>query len=289
MKLVISIQNYLIARFLNESRKKIMLNSVKALLVVGILAILTSFRTWQEDSIPSSNRTRIRTVCLDAGHGGKDPGCIGATGIHESKIALRVILELGKKLEAEYPNLKVIYTRKKDVFIDLHERSAIANRNKADLFISVHCNSHPSSKFFGTETYTMGLHKTEGNLDVAKRENSVILQETDYKRKYKGFDPNSPLAHIMMANFQNAFMANSIKFAQKVERQFKKTSDRKSYGVKQAGFLVLWETAMPSVLVEAGFLTNRDEEKYLNTENGQEEVAEAIAKAFRQYKEEIEN
>jgi N-acetylmuramoyl-L-alanine amidase len=134
----------------------------------------------------------------------------------------------------------------------------------------------------------MGLHKTDGNLNVAKRENSVILQEKDYQTAYSGFDPNSPLAHIMMANYQSAFMASSVKFASKVEEQFMKNYQRKSFGVKQAGFLVIWRTAMPSVLIETGFLTNPEEENYLASEKGQKEVAEGIAKAFKQYKEEIE-
>jgi N-acetylmuramoyl-L-alanine amidase len=141
---------------------------------------------------------------------------------------------------------------------------------------------------YGTETYTMGLHKTDGNLNVAKRENSVILQEKDYQKTYDGFDPSSPLAHIMMANYQSAFMASSVKFASKVEEQFSKTYQRKSFGVKQAGFLVIWRTAMPSVLVETGFLTNPEEENYLASEKGQNEVATAIATAFKAYKEEIE-
>ena len=255
---------------------------------------LTGFSLPQIESMPdsiavTSASTNIRTIVLDAGHGGKDPGCSGSSGVREKNIALKIVLALGKKIKEEYPNIKVYYTRQTDVFVNLHERSAIANRNRANLFISVHCNSHPSKKFKGTETYTMGLHKTGENLDVAKRENSVILQEKDYRKTYNGFDPNSPLAHIMMANYQSAFMNNSLKFAQKIERQFKRYSDRTSYGVKQAGFLVLWETAMPSVLVEVGFLTNPNEEDYLSSLDGQDEVAKSIFRAFKSYKEEIEN
>ena len=269
-----------------------MLNFVKGLLLIASFCCLGGFAPLQDSSSvsdnPNTGSTRLKTVVLDAGHGGRDPGCHGAN-YNESKIALKIILLVGEKIKAEFPEVRVLYTRMKDVKIDLHERSAIANRNKADLFISVHCNSHPSSKFVGTETYTMGLHKTNENLDVAKRENSVILQETNYKKTYNGFDPSSPLAHIMMANYQNAFMTNSIKLASKVERQFKKHDNRTSYGVKQAGFLVLWETAMPSVLIETGFLTNPEEEKYLASAEGQNEVANSIVKAFKLYKEEIEN
>jgi len=271
-----------------------MLKFVKALVLAIFFWGFGSFKSSQDSSNSSTNgslsavKTPIKTVVLDAGHGGKDPGCHGLSH-NESKIALKIVLALGQKISNEFPEVKVIYTRKKDVYPTLNERSALANRNKADLFMSIHCNAHPSSKFAGTETYTMGLHKSDDNLNVAKRENSVILQEKDYEKTYNGFNPSSPLAHIMMANYQNAFMMNSIKFAQKVERQFKKQTNRTSYGVKQAGFLVLWETAMPSVLIETGFLTNEAEEKYLASEEGKEEVAQAIFKAFKLYKEEIEN
>ena len=169
------------------------------------------------------------------------------------------------------------------------ERSAIANRNRADLFISIHCNAHPTSKAtHGTETYTMGLHKTEGNLDVAKRENAVILKEANYQETYKGFNPNSPLAYIMLANYQHAFMNSSIDFAQKVEYCFKKYADRTSRGVKQAGFLVLWRTTMPSVLIETGYLTNPAEERYLASEAGQDEIAASIVQAFKAYKHDVD-
>ncbi|WP_461052450.1 N-acetylmuramoyl-L-alanine amidase family protein [Spirosoma arcticum] len=231
---------------------------------------------------------RIRTVVLDAGHGGKDPGTHGLK-VRESRVVLKLVLELGRKIKKEMPETRVIYTRSTDHFVELSERSAIANRNKADLFISIHCNASPSSnRVYGTETYTMGLHKTEGNLNVAKRENAVILKEANYQQTYKGFNPNSPLAHIMLANYQHAFMGSSINFAEKVERSFRRAAERRSNGVKQAGFLVLWRTTMPSVLIETGYLTNPAEEQYLMSEAGQEQIAGAIYKAFAQYKEEIE-
>lgn len=260
-----------------------------ALLVVflGLSGLgLSSFRA--EDPVKSSKKSVVRTVCLDAGHGGKDPGCLGPKGNREGKVTLKIILELGRILKEQHPDLKIVYTRDTDTFVELNERANIANRNKADLFISVHCNAAANKNASGTETYTMGLHKTDGNLAVAKRENSVILQEKDYLKAYEGFDPNSPLSHIMMANYQSAFMASSVKFASFVEHHFAKTYGRKSFGVKQAGFLVIWRTAMPSVLVETGFLTNPEEEDYLSSDRGQQEVAEAIAKAFKQYKEEME-
>ncbi|AKD53636.1 N-acetylmuramoyl-L-alanine amidase family protein [Spirosoma radiotolerans] len=231
---------------------------------------------------------QLRTVVLDAGHGGKDPGCLGRK-TRESRIVLKLVLQLGRKIKEEMPNVRVIYTRSSDHFVELAERSAIANRNKADLFISIHCNASPSSsRVYGTETYTMGLHKTNGNLDVAKRENAVILKEENYQQTYKGFNPNSPLAHIMLANYQHAFMGSSINFAEKVERSFRRNADRRSNGVKQAGFLVLWRTTMPSVLIETGFLTNPEEEDYLISSEGQDEISDAIYKAFVLYKQEIE-
>lgn len=231
---------------------------------------------------------RLRTVVLDPGHGGKDPGTMTKRN-RESRIVLKIALELGRLIKAELPDVKVIYTRSTDVFIELNERSAIANRNKADLFISIHVNASPSSsRVSGTETYTMGLHKTNGNLDVAKRENAVILKESNYKETYQGFDPDSPLAHIMLANYQHAFMNSSVDFAQKVEWSFKKNAERPSRGVKQAGFLVLWRTTMPSVLVETGYITNPDEERYLASAEGQDEMANAIFRAFKAYKDEVD-
>ncbi len=237
---------------------------------------------------PAGKANQIRTVVLDAGHGGKDPGTHGRYA-KEKSTNLKLVLALGAKIKAEMPGVKVIYTRTSDRFIELAERSAIANRNRADLFISIHCNANPTSKaVHGTETYTMGLHKTEGNLDVAKRENAVILSETNYQETYKGFNPRSPLAYIMLANYQHAFMGSSISFAEKVERNFRRQADRNSRGVKQAGFLVLWRTTMPSVLIEAGYLTNATEEDFLASEEGQERIAEAIFKAFEQYKRDME-
>ena len=189
---------------------------------------------------------------IDAGHGGKDPGT-GNGDTKEKNVALKVTLKLGKKIEEGMPDVKVIFTRKTDVFIPLHERAAIANRSKADLFICVHVNANPySSKIKGSETYVMGLHKTEENLELAKRENEVIFLEDNYKKNYKGYDLNSPMAHIMMANYQNAFMKKSLKLATKVEQNMKKVGHY-SRGVKQAGFQVLWQTSMPSIYIETGY------------------------------------
>ncbi|GAB2520138.1 N-acetylmuramoyl-L-alanine amidase family protein [Spirosoma aerophilum] len=247
-------------------------------------------RVGSQDTETAANDTpnQVRTVVLDAGHGGKDPGTHGRYA-KEKTINLALILQLGRKIKNKHPNVRVIYTRSSDHFVDLIERGAIANRSRADLFISIHCNASPSSsQVYGTETYTLGLHRTERNLDVARRENAVILQEKNYQQTYKGFDPNSPLATIMLANYQHAFMGSSINFAEKIERSFRHNADRKSNGVKQAGFIVLWKATMPSVLIETGYLTNPAEEDYLRSEQGQDEVSTAIYKAFLQYKQEIE-
>lgn len=228
----------------------------------------------------------VRLVVIDAGHGGKDPGTHGKS-VKEKDITLKIALQLGRLIKTYLKDVKVIYTRKSDHFVELHDRADIANRNHADVFISIHCNSNPR-KIDGSETYVMGLHTSEGNLEVAKRENSVILQENNYLEKYDGFDPKSPLAHIIFSNMQNAFQANSLKLAQSIENQFHIRMGRPSRGVRQAGFLVLWKTAMPSVLVEAGYLTNRKDEKFLKSEKGQIYIASAIYRALREYKEEVE-
>ena len=231
-------------------------------------------------------RYRLRTVVLDAGHGGKDRGCAGASA-READVALSLILALGKQIQENMPDVKVIYTRKTNVFIELDERAAIANRNHADLFISIHCNAGPSQSH-GTEVWTMGLHKTTANLGVAQRENSVILQEKNYQSRYDGFDPRSPQSHILFSLFQSAYITNSLRFAQRVDRQLRTSVSRPSRGVKQAGFLVLWKSTMPSVLIESGFLTNPAEERYLNDKANQSYMAAGIYRAFREYKRELE-
>lgn len=229
---------------------------------------------------------QIRTIVIDAGHGGHDSGCLGSSS-QEKHIALAVSLKLGELIEKYFPDVKVVFTRKTDVFIELHERAAIANRNKADLFICIHCNSGPPAAF-GAETYVMGLHKSTDNLAVAKRENSSILLEKDYKTNYDGFDPNSPEANIIFSLYQNTFMNQSLQFAAQVQKQFETKAGRFNRGVKQAGFLVLFRTAMPSVLIELGFLTNRTDEKFLASEKGQETMANSILQAFQNYKAETE-
>tara|TARA_B100000809_G_scaffold23607_1_gene20626 strand:- start:1302 stop:2390 length:1089 start_codon:yes stop_codon:yes gene_type:complete len=229
----------------------------------------------------------VKTVCIDAGHGGHDGGCQGSKS-QEKHVALSIALQLGKYIEANFPDVKVVYTRKTDVYLKLWERAAIANKAKADLFICVHANANENKSAFGTETFVMGLHKSESNLNVAKRENSSILLEEDYKTKYSDFDPNSPESYIVLTMRQNAFLDQSLSFAAKVQTQFTERVGRKNRGVKQAGFLVLHQTNMPSVLIETGFLTNKEEEKFLVSDLGQDYLASAVFRAFKSYKNELE-
>ncbi len=231
---------------------------------------------------PLKRSVGIKTVVIDAGHGGHDPGCHGRKG-REKEVTLSVALKLGKLISENHPDVKVVYTRDKDEFIELHERANIANRHHADLFISIHCNSGKSNAF-GVETFSMGLHRSADNLDVAKRENESVLLEKDYKTKYDGFDPNSPEASIIFTLYQNAFLEQSLTFASLVQDEFRNGDSRFDRGVKQAGFLVLVYTAMPSVLIETGFLTNPDDEKMMVTEKGQQRMAHSIYRAFRKYK-----
>ena len=242
-----------------------------------------------KDNEIAANGYRIKTIVLDAGHGGKDAGCSGKTS-KEKHVALNVVLKLGQAIERQFPSINVIYTRKTDVFIPLYKRAAIANKNSADLFISIHCNAlgHKAHLVHGSETYVMGLHTAKHNLDVARRENESILLEDDYQKNYQGFDPNSDEGHIFLSMFQNAFLDKSIQFAEKVESKIKVKAQRKSRGVKQAGFVVLKETTMPSVLIETGYLTNAREEAFLATNTGQNKMANAIFEAFMDYKAEVE-
>ncbi len=223
-------------------------------------------------------------VVLDAGHGGKDPGAI-QNGYYEKKIALNVVLKVGKLLTDE-SDIELIYTRKTDVFITLKERANIANRNDANLFVSVHCNSNPDSRPNGSETYVMGMSRTNTNLDVAKKENGVILLEDDYKENYKGFDPNKPESLIGLKLLQEEFINQSISLATKVQDNFTTSSTIKNRGVKQQPIWVLDASYMPSVLIEMGFLSNKSDGAYLNSEEGQNTMANAIANAIISYKKE---
>ncbi len=224
------------------------------------------------------------TLVIDAGHGGHDAGALGAFS-KEKNINLNVALAFGRYVEDNCPDVKVIYTRKKDVFIPLHTRADIANRNKADLFISIHTNAVPKGKTVrGLETYTLGMHRAGTNLEVAKRENSVILIEKDYKQRYEGFDPNSSESYIMFEFIQDKNMAQSVELAKYVQKHACASASRQNKGVKQAGFLVLRETSMPSCLIELGFITTPEEERYLNSGDGIDRLGYGIYKAFLDYK-----
>lgn len=234
-----------------------------------------------------SAQYKINTVVIDAGHGGKDPGAIGKK-TYEKDITLKIALKLGNYIETKLKGVKVIYTRKTDVFVELFKRAEIANKNKAQVFISIHVNSNDKSTYTGTSTYVMGIDKSEENLEVAQTENSVILKEKSYKKNYNGFDPNAPESYITLSLLQNAHLEQSLLLAKKVQDQFRTRAGRKDRGVRQAGLVVLWNATMPAILVETGFISNPAEEKYLMTDYGQSIIASAIFRAFRDYKNEIE-
>ncbi|MEI6123137.1 MAG: N-acetylmuramoyl-L-alanine amidase [Bacteroidota bacterium] len=226
---------------------------------------------------------KITKVVIDAGHGGKDPGALGKKS-KEKDIALSIALKLGNYIKTNFPDIEVVYTRKTDVFVELYERAQIANTGKADLFICIHCNSTKSTEVKGTETWVMGLNKSQANLEVAKKENASILFENDYTQKYDGFDPNSPEANIIFSLYQNAYLDQSLVLADQIQKQFTNKVGRVNRGVKQAGFLVLYKTTMPGVLIETGFISNAQEEDFLTTDNGQNLIASGIYRAFKLYK-----
>ena len=232
----------------------------------------------------------LKTVVIDPGHGGKDPGSIG-TGrykVYEKDISLDISLKLGRYIKSHFPEINVIYTRENDEFVKLSKRSQIANKNNADLFISIHCDAFTNENASGSSTYVMGPHKSDSNLQIAMRENSSILMEEDFELDYAGFNPNEPESYIALNMYQSKYIGYALDFASKVQNEFSKSSNRKNRGVKQAGFLVLSKTTMPSVLIEVGFITNKIEEDYLISQNGKDEVAKSIFEAFCSYKKQID-
>ena len=269
-----------IANTLNIAR------NVRNIGLTGLLIAITLLISGSTNTPPHDNKVDV--VVIDAGHGGHDDGTHGKL-LKEKDLALNIALKVGSYIEKNVPGVKVIYTRKDDRFLALDERANIANKNKADLFICIHANANRNTAAYGTETFVMGLHKDEGNLAIAQRENSVILMDENYEERYEGFNPNSPESYILFTLIQSAYQEASLKFAQKVENQFKDRVGRVSRGVKQAGFVVLWRTTMPSVLIETGFLTNPTEEKFLAGEQGQELIASGIYRAFKEYKSEVES
>lgn len=234
------------------------------------------------DCFGATNKKQL-TVVLDPGHGGPD---LGATGkfAREKDVVLKISNKLGKLINERLPDVKVVYTRDIDTLIALDDRGVVANSVGADLFISIHANGNEKSTPFGTETYVMGLNKTGNNMEVAMLENATIMFEEDYETKYEGYDPNSPESFILFSFMQNTFLEQSLAFASYVENEFAKRCQRKSRGVKQGPFIVLWKTTMPSVLVEVGFITNAEEEKFLASNAGQTEIAEGIFWALNEYK-----
>ena len=247
-------------------------------LLVSFIVLLTSYSFAQKISDKF-------VVVLDAGHGGKDPGRPTKFDT-EKNVALKIVLALGKELEKN-DDIKVIYTRKTDVFLELHERAAIANKADADLFVSIHCNAH-NSQAYGAETYAMAIRANNANMEIAKQENEVIFLEDDYETHYEGFDPNSPESLIALTFQAEEYLDQSILLASYVQNNFTKKLKRKNRGVKQAGFWVLHNTYMPSILVETGFLTNKTEGKYLSSKNGQQQLSNQIAGAILKYKSELD-
>lgn len=234
----------------------------------------------------TDSSVKLRTVVIDAGHGGNDPGTISPDKkLKESSINLDIALALGKKIDEAFPDVKVLYTRKKDVFIPLATRADIANRNHADLFISIHVNSVKNkSDVRGVETFVMGTDKSASNMEVCKRENSVILLEKDYSTTYQGFDPSNAESYILFNLMQNASFEQSIEMASLVQKQLKKGPITVNRGIKQAPILVLWKTTMPAILVEVGFLSNPSDRRILASKAERDKIADNIFKAFRAFK-----
>lgn len=240
-----------------------------------------------KESRGQSELGQVKCICIDPGHGGKDPGALGVKS-YEKNIVLSVALKLGKMIREAYPDVKVVYTRDKDVFIDLDKRGKIANNHKADLFVSIHINSNDSKSPKGLETYVLGLHRSKENLAVAMKENSVIKYEKDYSIKYAGFDPNRAESYIIFSLMQNLYLEKSLRLAAFVQEEMVGHTGRADRGVRQAGYLVLKDAAMPAILVEAGFISNPEEERYLCTQNGQHKIASAIFEAIGKYKASVE-
>ena len=267
-----------------EDMRRITVNSAlilyakKRIFSVFLALILVS------GTLVAQDKLGISTVVIDAGHGGKDPGAIGVTKVYEKDVALSVALKLGDLIKRNYPKTKVVYTRSTDVFIGLAERAKKANSISADLFISIHANAAVNKKAAGAEVWVLGLHKSEAALEIAKKENSSILMEDDHGSKYQDFDPKDPDAYIGLAMRQNAYLDQSLNLANAVQRRFVNDANRTDRGVKQAGFMVLYRTTMPSILIELGFLSHASEEKYLSSSIGQTKLSESIFKGFSEYK-----
>ena len=259
------------------------MNSIlfKTFSILLVFILLTSFYPFRPGEYG------LNKVVIDAGHGGKDPGAIGVDKMQEKDVVLNIALIVGAKIKAKYPNVKVEYTRDTDVFIGLNERAEKAQKMNADLFISIHADAAGSEQAHGTETFALGLHKSAANLETAKRENNSILMEDNYEVKYEGFDPGSDESYIILGLIQQASLSQSLSMAKKVQDQFTSIG-RRNRGVKQAGFLVLVKTTMPSVLIETGFITNTKEGRFLSKLENRETISTCIFNAFGEYKSEID-
>ena len=255
----------------------------KKFLTTVFIVVIVSF-LW---AVPTFSQSKpiveLKTVVIDAGHGGKDPGAINGKTL-EKNITLSVALKLGKLIEDNYPDVKVIYTRKTDKFVELHDRAAIANKNNADLFISIHVNAATNRSAQGHETFVMGTAKSQSNLEVCQLENSVIVLENDYTSKYEGFDPSNPESYIIFSLLQNSHLEQSLDFATLVQQKAGTSPIKRDRGVKQGNLLVLWKCTMPAVLIELGFISNSGDLKSLKGTANQQAMAKYIFNAFKEYK-----
>jgi N-acetylmuramoyl-L-alanine amidase len=260
--------------------------NLQRIIVVFLLITIVVFPCQSQNA-----NNGIKKIVIDPGHGGKDPGNLGTGRYKETEkhIALDISLLFGNYVKEAYPDIEIIYTRKtNDKFLELHERTQLANDNNADLFISIHCDAWTSPNAYGAGVYVMGMSKLKANMDIAMKENAVIYLEDDYKQNYEGFDPNSPESYIVFSLTQNTYLGQSLQIAEEVQQQFATRANRKSRGVKQAPFYVISRANMPSILIETGFLTNPKEEDYLNSKQGKVYLASAIFRAFRSYKKSID-
>ena len=278
--------NFNISIFVEDSENS-MVKAFFKLLILTISGLVILHNSKAADFSFRKDESRISVVVIDPGHGGKDWGAtVGKT--MEKDIVLDIALRLGEKIKKSYPDIQIVYTRSKDVFVPLHQRAEIANNNDADLFISIHVNSAAQKWVQGTETFVLGQHRSEDNLEVAKKENAVILLEEDYNVRYEGFDPNSSESYIMFELMQDEYMEQSVMFASDIQDQFREKANRIDRSVKMAGLLVLRRTTMPGVLVETGFISHNNERNYLLSDSGKSQIATAVFNAFKTYKSKIE-
>ncbi len=281
--------NVEVSKLIKKLRPLLFLRYFNIICQVNALIVILLFAgIYLPNPSRAQKKVTIRKVVLDPGHGGHDPGAIGKRG-KEKNINLAIALKLGNMIQRNMKDVKVIYTRDKDYFVELDRRTQIANDAKADLFISIHCNANNSKSLRGAETYVMGLHRSQANLEIAKLENASILLESDYSTRYEGFDPNSDESYITFSLFQNANLDQSMAFAAEIQEQLGQRVGLNDRGVRQAGFLVLYKTTMPSVLVEVGYLSNAQEEVFLISDKGQEYIATAIFRALKNFSERSES